>query len=530
MEPFALLLVLIPVLSPLLTLAWLWQVKEWRLDRIQEHFRSQGFFRQLFGRSRPIMIGIYLSVLLVLLLLSNRDNAERVSSWAGFWILGILIALAGISVIQLLSGRQRMPKWTAKAISMVGVSVLLTLFLAWVFFINPLTTPLLPLISLLVPLILLGAWLLLVPLDTVLKQRILTQAMALRSQYTITAIGVTGSVGKTTTKEVLAHMLSAQKPLVTPEYVNTEMGIAQWLLRELPKHSVQKPLLLIAEMGAYRKGEIAILARIVQPSLGIVTFVGTQHLALFGSQQNLMEAKAELLQALPKSGHAFINTDCDLCKSMTQFCACPITTVSAHGKADMSATNIHETSEGFSFTAMNTAFNIPLHGTHNVTNVLLAIAAAKTLGMSATDIQKTVESFKGPNATFSVRTERGIRIVDDTHNASVTSLMAAIAWAKTQPEKQKILIATGVIELGPIEKVIHKELGEKAKDVFHEAVILHPTYAPAFQLGFGKSLASLMELRPLAAGTLLVCVGRMPSYVITDILPSDHTKVPATRS
>lgn len=506
---------MIASLSPLLTCAHLWQRKEWRVDRLREHVRAEGWFRQLFGLSRPAWLG-FLGCMGLLGLLTPDQ-----------WTFTSLMGLAALTVIQRALHRQPFPVWTKKATALVITTLLLTGGATVA--LQTLPSPphlLLPFLPLLQPLLLALSRLLWLPVDTAVKQRVLAQARRLRAQYPdLIVIGITGSVGKTTTKELLAHILRDHcKVIATPSHVNAEVGVAQWFLSLAPAASALRltgSSVLIVEMGAYRKGELALLCSVVQPTLGILTFVGDQHLALFGSQKTLMETKGELLDALPSSGRAFVNGDSDLCRAVVeQRARGPVTIVGTGGHCDLEAFEIQETSLGIRFRVRDTVFSVPLHGTHNVTNVLLAVAAAEHLGMPLGTIAKELQSFTPLPQTFEVRTEAGVTILDDTHNASPASFNAAIAWARNHPAQQKMLLTSGLIELGEETEHIHTELGARAASVFDEVFFTNRKLAKSFQRGFAKPVSSSSPPPyPLPPGTLLVCIGRMPPDALHRFFP-----------
>ncbi|MDD5469551.1 MAG: UDP-N-acetylmuramoyl-tripeptide--D-alanyl-D-alanine ligase, partial [Candidatus Peribacteraceae bacterium] len=351
---------------------------------------------------------------------------------------------------------------------------------------------------------------------------IFRRAMHLRASLRdVTVIGITGSAGKTTTKELLAHVLEQRSPLTTPAHVNTEMGVAQWLIQELKKaESQESPSVLIVEMGAYQMGEIALLCSIVQPTMGVVTYVGSQHIALFGSQEALCKAKGELVEALPVTGHAFLNADNERCSSLAARARCPVTTVGTGGRADIEAFEVEETEHGIRFRVKETAYDIPIHGTHNVTNVLLAIAVAQSLGMAPQEIARRLQTFKPPAHTFDMRTERGITILDDTHNASPASFEAAMQWARAQPAEQRVLLTSGLIELGEEQDRIHIELGTMAASVFDRVIFLSGQSAKPFRRGFGREVELLSNRTPpVPPSSLLVCIGRMNEETMRRLLP-----------
>ena len=500
-------LLLLACLSPLLTLASLWQLKEWRIDRLKEHLRREGWLRQLFGMTRPMIV--LLGIILIVLL----PNFE------GVVIDATLLILAASSIGQLTLGKQRQPVWTMKAMILVieamGITLIVSIPSLVLHHQSLMELPLLQ------PFALFAAWSTFYPLDCTMKKKIMKQAEDLLASYTkATVIGITGSVGKTTTKELITHVLADKKILSTPAYVNSDMGVSQWLLRELPKHSRDEELIVIVEMGAYREGEIALLCKICKPTIGIITYIGTQHLALFGSQEKLANAKSELIASLPKDGRAFLNADCDLCLTIQDRAQCPVTTVGTAGSVDLEAKEIEEHSDGIHFRVGDVPCVNPIHGTHNVTNVLLMMGVCEMLGLDMKDISARTRSFSPPHHTFDVRKERDVTILDDTHNASPESFRAAIAWAKTNPSSPKVLITPGLIELGPRSAKIHRDLGGQASGIFDRVIFTGKNGYHAFSEGFGSKVERYANpIQTVTPGSLLACIGRVSAPKIRNLLP-----------
>ncbi|MBU2214038.1 UDP-N-acetylmuramoyl-tripeptide--D-alanyl-D-alanine ligase [Patescibacteria group bacterium] len=493
-------------LSPLITFASLWQIKEWRTDRLREHLRSEGLLRQLFGILRPATLGFF--GFLGFLGFLSRD----------LWPIATLAGYLALSAIQIILHRHPKPVWTKKAMTLVTTALLLT-FLTTISYKLQAASFQLVVTPLLQPFYLFIAWILWSPTDKYLKARIMYRAQKLRmDRPELNVIGITGSVGKSTTKELLAHILEEKHPLTTPDHVNTEMGVSQWLLSTLPKNPEAE--ILIVEMGAYQSGEIALLCSITQPTMGVVTFIGTQHIALFGSQEELCQAKGELVAALPDNGSAFLNSDSALCNDLKELCACPITTIGTGGVSDIEAFDIEETPNGIQFRLSSTSFFVPLHGTHNVTNVLLAIAVAEKLGMDRSAIAQKLKSYRPALHTFSVREERGVTILDDTNNASQASFKAALAWAKSQPAENKILLTSGLIELGDAQDRTHTELGTLSAGIFDRVVFTHKKSARSFAHGYGQDIEIYTKYsEKVDPDSLLVCVGRMSTSIIEKLLP-----------
>lgn len=491
-------------LSPLLTFSKLFQMKEWRFDRLREHLRSEGWFRSLFGVLRPVMVGC----LLILIIILERP---------GYLALGLLL-LTCLTLAQILLRRQPRPVWTAKALVIVALGLLVNTALSLAFGMRvPILLLLLPVGQ---PLIVTLACILLLPLDRFLKKRAMDRAATLRASHPhLVTIGVTGSVGKTTTKELLAHLLAERGAAATPEYVNSEMGVAQWISRVLASET--PPKILIVEMGAYRQGEIRRLCAIAQPSIGIITAVGTQHLGLFGSEEAIQDAKAELLEALPKKGHAFVNAESAGARAIAGRAPCALTTVGITQKADLMAEQVNAHDSAMTIRITGAGFETAPLGAHNATNVLLAIAAARHLGMKDDEIRARLASFRPLPHTFSLKVAEDVLIVDDTHNASPQSVQGALDWARHHNRfRPRTLLLSGLLELGSAEARIMRELGERARGCVERVIFIGERGRGPFAEGFGGPVEILRKgTAGVPRGSVLLALGRMPLSSIQKLLP-----------
>ncbi len=471
---------LLAALSPLLTFTALFQQKEWRLDRLREHLRRDGWIGQLVGRLRPLLVLIGLTAIGLV------PTATTV--------VAAIAVLAALSAAQVLLRKQRYPQPTSKAMALFGTAVAINLIVIIYLRTLPIAYPFIALVQ---PLVLLVSWLIWRPIDLILKKRVMDHAAQLRSTMKdVTIIGIAGSVGKTTVKELIAHLTQDLKPLVTPAHVNTEMGVAQWIIRN-QESGVRSQKLIIVEMGAYRKGEIHLLCRIAQPTIGVMTALGSDHLALFGSEQNITDANGELIEALPNDGHAFFYGDNDGCAELAKRASCPVTIASDTSGLDH-----------------------PLEGKHNDYNVALAVEVARYLGIKADRIKELLQSFKPQAHTFSVKTEHGVTILDDTYNISPLSFNAALDWASTRTESPRVLLTSGLQETGPDEERFLRELAKKASTSIDRVIFTDPHGSEIFAKSFGKPVEILnAHTQRVAARSALLCVGRMPSSTINRLLP-----------
>ena len=239
-------------------------------------------------------------------------------------------------------------------------------------------------------------------------------------------IGITGSYGKTSTKEFLFEILSQKyKTAKTEKNYNSDIGVSLSILKNL-KPDTQ---FFIAELGAYKKGEIKKICKIIHPKYGILTGIGNQHLHLFGSRKNLLEAKAELLESLPSHGVAYINRDI---KDWRYF--------SEKTKAKK---------EYFSLDKMPFAIKTNLLGKHNLQNLLPCIALALQLGIDKTLILKVIKNLKPIPGRLSQK--KGLNqstLLDDSYNSNVDGFITAVNTAKQMNFAQKLILSRGLIELG----------------------------------------------------------------------------------
>lgn len=512
-------------ISPLLTFTSLFQLKEWRMDRLLEHLRREGYVRSLFGRIRPPLLMLLFLATCIYLSTPFYDKPDDSENFGmGILIMlvivNVLLLFALLSIIQIVTRRQNMPKWTKKAALITILAILIeagTLIIT--FYKNPVLTIFAPFIVILQPLFVLTAWAILKPLDFILKKRVMNRARTLRSSMKeVTVIGIAGSVGKTTTKELLAHVLQDLKPITTPAHVNTEMGVAQWLISQNSQtRKLANSQLFIIEMGAYAKGEIALLCSIAQPTIGVMTALGSDHLALFGSEEAIIETNGELIESLPKNGHAFFYGENDGCKKLAAQALCSVTLT---GAGDLIPSNIAQTQDRLSFTIGNMPFAVPLHGHHNIHNTLLAIGTARHLGITDNRIKELLKTFRPPAHTFNVRTERGVLLLDDTYNISPLSLKAALDWAASQIQRPRTLLTSGLQETGRDENRFLQDLGSYARGKVDRVIFTHSHGTKTFAKAFQSPVEILgKETKHVESGTVLACVGRMPLSTVQRLLP-----------
>ncbi|HET8981094.1 MAG TPA: UDP-N-acetylmuramoyl-tripeptide--D-alanyl-D-alanine ligase [Pedococcus sp.] len=290
----------------------------------------------------------------------------------------------------------------------------------------------------------------------------------LQAHPEITVIGITGSSGKTSTKDLLASVLSAAGPTVAPVgSLNSEVGVPLTVCR-----IADDTRFLIVEMGARGMGHIEYLADIAEPTIGIVLNVGTAHVGEFGSREAIGRAKAELVAALPDGGLAVLNADDPVVRAMVGQTAARALLVGASHEAGLRATDIDLDGAGRpSFTVSGdgveaeTRVTLPLHGEHHVGNALAVIAVALECGMAMGDVAEALADARPASRWRMEVTERadGVTIINDAYNANPDSMRAALKALVAMGRGRRTWAVLGsMLELGDESTTEHDAIGRLA--------------------------------------------------------------------
>lgn len=288
-----------------------------------------------------------------------------------------------------------------------------------------------------------------------------------RRQRDVRVIGITGSVGKSTTKELAASVLSQRySTLKNSGNLNNEIGLPLTLLRLSAGH--QRAVL---EMGFYVPGEIAFLCQLAQPEIGVITNIGTVHAERAGSQEAIARGKAELIQSLPSSpeGIAILNYDDPWVRPMAEQTEAQIFFYGLSPEADLWADQIEGLGlEGIRFRLHyrneRLHLRVPLIGRHSVHTVLRAASIGLVDGLTWQEIISGLREGHTQLRLVAVRTESGALLLDDTYNASPQSTMAALNLLD-EMEGRKIAVLGDMLELGPYERQGHRMVGVRAAQV-----------------------------------------------------------------
>jgi UDP-N-acetylmuramoyl-tripeptide--D-alanyl-D-alanine ligase len=295
-----------------------------------------------------------------------------------------------------------------------------------------------------------------------------------RRRLDLKVIGITGSVGKSTTKELVADVLSQKyNTLKNPGNLNNEIGLPLTLLSLTEEHERA-----VLEMGFYVPGEITFLCDLAQPQIGVVTNVGTVHAERAGSIEAIAEGKAELVQALPPApeGVAILNYDDARVREMAGKTRARVLFYGMDSSADIWADEVEGLGlEGVRFQLHYKGealfLRVPLIGRHSVHTALRAAAVGLADGLTWYEIVSGLRSPTAQLRLMVVRTENGALMLDDTYNSSPQSTLAALNLLE-ELEGHKIAVLGDMLELGPYEEQGHEMVGSRAAEVVDELVTL----------------------------------------------------------
>ncbi|MDO8559231.1 MAG: Mur ligase family protein [bacterium] len=424
---------------------YLWQLKEYHIGRFIDHFQTYKGKKLIFN---------YLLLVKVLLLLgmiyTARHGLEKAKFFLVYFTAFVFFAESLYIFRAFLRKTLKKPVLTQKiaVILSTGFSseilLVFTLFLLE-FRLTKFTATLL-LVDILTPIGFSMLVLAFQPLAVFLRNRILKQAKLKRAKFlNLITVGITGSYGKTSTKEFLAAILSEKfRVLKTKEHQNSEVGISECIINELrPEHQI-----FICEMGAYNRGGIKLLCDIAKPKIGILTGINEQHMATFGSQENIIKAKYELIESLPQDGVAFFNGKNKYCLELYQKTLRP-----GSGQASIKK-HLYGENSGL-----------------GLENFEGAKAVAKELGMTDQEIESASRKIENKFPGIKIKDGvNGLKIIDATYSANPDGVIANLEYLKTLPGK-KIIVMPCLIELGKASAEVHRRIGQKIAEVCDLAII-----------------------------------------------------------
>ena len=283
-----------------------------------------------------------------------------------------------------------------------------------------------------------------------------------RSFYQIPVIAITGSVGKTSTKDIVASVVSQKyKTLKTVGNNNNNIGLPFTILR------LQEEEAMVLEMGMNHFGEISLLTSIAKPNICIITNIGTSHIGNLGSRENILKAKLEILEGTDNPT-IIINNDNDLLHNWQEENKNKrnIHTYGIHVPSDLNASDIILKENSSEFTCYddkeNIKIKVPVGGEHFILNSLCAVSVGKVLGIETDKIKKGIEEFELTKKRMDItELKNGIKIINDAYNASLESMQASLKYLSEFKDNRKIAVLGDMLELGDYSQKLHERVGEE---------------------------------------------------------------------
>ena len=298
-----------------------------------------------------------------------------------------------------------------------------------------------------------------------------------RSQFHPRVVGVTGSVGKTTTKQMCyAAIEGFGNTIKTEGNQNNELGLPRTMFR-----IGNETEYAVVEMGMSHLGEIERLSRCARPDVGIITCIGVSHIGNLGSQENICKAKLEICAGLPEGAPLVLNGDDPfLRKAELPEHVRPVWFSLGDEGADVCALSIQQETDGMSFVLEDHEegtfmVHIPAMGRHNVANALAAYCAATRLGLNARKVLRGISNFEQTGMRQKIVHSNGVDVIEDCYNANPDSMKAALAMFREYPCKRRFALLGDMLELGEMSASAHEELGRQAAGAGLTALV---TYGP----------------------------------------------------
>lgn len=342
-----------------------------------------------------------------------------------------------------------------------------------------------------------------------------------RGRHEVRVVGVTGSVGKTTCKELIAGVLAKRYRVLKSEAnLNTEIGIPLTLLRLSPEHEHA-----VLEFGMYARGDLALLTEIAAPHIGVVTNIGPVHLERLGTMGAIIAAKAELVEALPADGIGVLNGDDARATALAARTHARAVLYGQSRQCQMQASDVVSRGlDGFSFRLTHGEASVevscPLSGKHHVYAALAAAAVALNEGMSLSEIAEALAVARPELRVRVLSGPNGSTILDDSYNASPASMLAALELLEELPGRHIALLGE-MRELGVAEEDSHRSVGERAVNACDLLLVIGERARPILEAAQDGGLkdARFLESKEVAIDLLG-----------TELGPGDHLLVKASRA
>ena len=347
------------------------------------------------------------------------------------------------------------------------------------------------------------------PVEKCVYLKFKRQAQNKLKSMNLPVVGITGSYGKTSSKNILNDVLNVKfNSFATPKNFNTPYGLIRSINQYLDKFND----IFIAEMGAFKVGEINTTCQLVKPKYGILTTIGEAHLESFGSRENIQKGKFELIESLPSDGIGILNGDDEWQRSYKLKNNCKILWMGIDNKdVDVYATNIKLSGTGTNFDCVfkgdkkKYPFHTKLLGRHNVYNILAAILLGKELGMTIEELQRGVEAVQTIEHRLELKQSGKLNIIDDAYNSNPVGSKMALDVLNLM-DGVKIIVTPGMIELGEKQYEANFKFGQYISEVADYTILVgeqqtKPIYDGLIKKGYDKKkifvLNDVVEAFPL---------------------------------
>lgn len=486
-------------------------------------YKLNGFFKwfketKCSYLSRLFMLSfLSLAAMLITNVLLADFFVEKVLSYASvlFYIL-----FSSLFITNLFTAKQKTPlKYTKRMTRLVIVFFLLAGGFTWAMqyvgyrFVPYLRFGLIGITPVVLPLFVLLAYFITWPIEKLIASRYIKMAKSkLKAQKDLVVVGITGSYGKTTVKNILETILSEKfKVCASPSSYNTPLGLAKTILSNLD----EKDEVFIAEMGAKQMLDIKELCDMVEPKIGVLTGVGNQHLLTFGSLENIVKTKSELAEYITETkGELFVNVDSALSKEIAKNYPNAKTVSIENASGEIYANNIKSTKDGLVFDLVFAGEKVKcktiLLGKHNISNILLASRVALAMGLTLKQIASGIEKLRTVSHRLEiVKSSSTYTIIDDAYNSSVEGSKASLEVLSTFAGK-KFVITPGLVELGAEQFNSNFEFGKDMAAVCDYVIIDSAINAEAIKAGL--VFAGFDENNIIQVATLSQAVEALNKY------------------
>lgn len=525
--PYSIAAVLASAITTLSILyqVYLWQRKEYRWDRVRSY---------LFSPEAANIYNSWIAIALACLIagwIFYFQILDILATSAGY--LGLLV-LFGFHLYRVRSRGLYRPDPTPKGYLTLATLTILTICL-FALLLRSGYNPVLELLTAIFYIPILGIFAVYIVngITYPKKQAVIKRAHTLRKQSEkCQVVVITGSVGKTSTKEFLYQLLKSagENVIATKEHRNSEFTVAQDVIEQFPTQADY----YVVEAAAYRRGEIDAIAQLVVPEVAAITAIHNQHASLFGSPENIITAKWELVNALPKNGVAVLNADDPIIVAQAKHHSGKVIWFSVASQADVYAESVTYTPYTIEcrihIGEYTDTVQIPLIGKGALISVIAALATGMAAGVRPSKLCEAISDLKPIARTMEIQDGRyGVTIIDDSYSTSELAAQSALEQFRRMPQKDKRIIFVPIIELGQEGPSVHARLGKQFATSGASVYIFGNAYKRDIMKGAAED-ASLITwftepgdllsaiVHNVTSDTAILIEGRVPAVVHKGIL------------